>query len=167
MEALRILQWVSNAANKAANLLGNLILALMLVTLLAGVIFRYVLNSPLSWTGESTMILVVWMVFFGASIGVKERTHVGTEAFLSLFPIFVRKIILVVTDLLIAFFAAYLMVFGWRISIVGEGQHTIFFGIPFFYLYLSISVGGFLLLIQAITVIIEDLQRFKTSKNPD
>ena len=167
MEMLRVIERLSKAANKAANLLGNLILFFMLVILLAGVIFRYVLHSPLPWTDETAMILVVWMVFFGASIGVKERTHVGTEAFLSFFPFFVTKIIFLVIDLLIAFFAAYLIVFGWKISIVGAGQRTIYWGIPYFYLYLSISVGGFLMLIQAITIIIDDLQRLKKSKNPD
>jgi TRAP-type transport system small permease protein len=161
MEVLRGVQWVSKVAYKTANLLGSLILALMLIFLLAGVVFRYVLHSPLAWTDESAMILVIWMVLFGASIGVKERTHVGTESFLSLFPIHVRKIILILVDSLIAFFGAYLMVFGWKISIVGAGQHTVYWGIPYFYLYLSISIGGALLLIQAISLIIDDLQRLR------
>ena len=161
------IEWISKAAVKTANLLGNIILALIFLLLLAGVIFRYVLSSPLSWTDESAMILVVWMVFFGASIGVKERTHVGTEAFLSFFPNYVRSVIILVTDLIIGFFAAYLMFFGWKISIVGAGQRTIYWGIPYFYLYLSISMGGFLLLIQSIAIIIADLNRLKSSRNPD
>lgn len=166
MEVLRIINLISKAAYKIANLLGNIILAGMLLFLLAGVVFRYLLNSPLSWTDESGMILVVWMVFFGASIGVKERTHVGTEAFLALFPVFIRKIITILIDVLIAFFAAYLMVFGWKISIVGAGQRTVYWEVSYFFLYLSISAGGFLLLIQAITIIIEDLQRLRVLRTP-
>lgn len=158
---LRGIQWLSKAAFKIAHLLGNLILAAMFLFLLAGVIFRYVLNSPLSWTDESAMILVVWMAFFGAGMGVKERTHVGTDAFLRLFPLFLRRIIVIGVDSLIGLFAAYLMVFGWRISITSAGQKTVFFGISYFYLYLSVSIGGLLLLVQAISIIVEDFQRLR------
>jgi TRAP-type C4-dicarboxylate transport system permease small subunit len=164
---MKAISWVSKAAEKTATFLGALILAVMLAFMTAGVVFRYLLNSPLAWTDETAMILIVWMVFFGASIGVRERTHVGTAAFLSLFPSRFRKIIVISTDLLIAFFSAYLMVFGWKISLVGTGQQTVYWGVSYFYLYLSISAGGLLLLIQSISIIIDDLQQFGGWKNPD
>jgi TRAP-type transport system small permease protein len=139
----------------------------MFLFLLAGVLFRYVLGSPLSWTDEAAMILIVWMAFFGASMGVRERTHVGTEAFLALFPSNTRKMIIIVSDCLIGFFSVYLIIFGWKISIVGMGQKTVYFGVSYFWLYLSVAVGGFLLLVQVISLLIEDVQRFHNpGKNP-
>jgi TRAP-type transport system small permease protein len=166
MGMLRSIQWVSRAAYSVAHFLGNVILAVMFLFLVAGVLFRYVLGSPLSWTDEAAMILIVWMAFFGASMGVKERTHVGAEVFLALFPSYLRKVVMIVIDSLVGFFSVYLMIFGWRIAVVGAGQKTLFWGISYFYLYLSVAVGGFLLLIQVILLIIEDLQRFHNPEKP-
>jgi TRAP-type transport system small permease protein len=164
MEVLRGIQWVSKAAYNVAHILGNIILAVMFLFLLVGVFFRYLLGSPLSWTDETAMILIVWMAFFGASMGVRERTHVGTEAFLALFPFYTRKIIIMASDCLIGFFSVYLIIFGWKISLVGIGQRTVYWGVSYFWLYLSVAVGGFLLLIQVISLLIEDVQRYR---NPE
>jgi TRAP-type C4-dicarboxylate transport system permease small subunit len=164
MEVLRGIQLVSRAAYKVAHFLGNLILVVMFIFLLVGVFCRYILRSPLGWTDETAQILIVWMAFFGASIGVKERTHVGTEAFLALFPTHVRKIIVIACDCLIAFFSAYLIIFGWKISMVGLGQKTVYWGVTYFWLYLSVAAGGFLLLIQVISLLIDEVQRLR---NPE
>ncbi|MCP4380837.1 MAG: TRAP transporter small permease [Hyphomicrobiales bacterium] len=41
------------------------------------VVYRYVLNDPLSWTQEVAEILYVWVVCVGAATIVTEREHVS------------------------------------------------------------------------------------------
>jgi TRAP-type C4-dicarboxylate transport system permease small subunit len=159
---------LSRGAYKFANFAGNLLLLLMFSIVFFGVFCRYVLHHSLAWPEETSMILIVWMSLFGASMGLKDRGHVGTAAFLSLLPEYARKAMGIFIDGLAGFFGGYLLVFGWKISVfVGAGQRTVYWGIPYFYLYLSLSVGGLLLLIQAVALISEDIRRFRNPERPD
>ena len=40
------------------------------------IFFRYVLNSPLAWTEEATLIAFIWTVFWAAAFMVPIREHV-------------------------------------------------------------------------------------------
>jgi TRAP-type transport system small permease protein len=164
----REIQRLSHAAYKFANFAGNLLLLLMFSVVFFGVFCRYALHYSLAWPEETSMIFIVWMSLFGASMGLKDRAHVGTVAFLSLLPEYARKVMGLLIDALVGFFGGYLMVFGWKISVfVGAGQRTVYWGIPYFYLYLCLSIGGLLLLIQAVALISEDIRRLLNPGKPD
>jgi TRAP-type C4-dicarboxylate transport system permease small subunit len=154
------IQQLSKLTFVIANVMGNLLLLLMFVFLLMGVVSRYILHQALAWPEETCMILAAWMGFFGASVGLKERAHVGTTAFVSLFPTRVRNCISIVADALAGIFAAYLILYGWQISFsAGTAQTTPYWGISYFYLYFSVCVGGFFLFIQALSLTLEDIFR--------
>ena len=162
----RKIQMLSRVTYRIANTAGNVLLGMMFIFLLMGVICRYVLRYPLAWPEETSMILLVWMVFFGASMALKDRRHVGIIVFVALFPSRVRNAIMIAVDSLMGLFSGYLMVFGWKISVfAGASQTTQYWGIPYFYVYLSVSVGGLLLLIQAFSLILEDIQAVLSSEN--
>ena len=63
----------------------------------AAVIFRFCFNNPIIWIEEVQMILVVWSVFFGASIAIREKEHmaaihrhrIGVQ-FTPLFPVVIE-----------------------------------------------------------------------------
>ncbi len=46
-----------------------------IVILFAGVVSRYVLNAPLTWTDELASTLFVWMVMLGAAIALQRGEH--------------------------------------------------------------------------------------------
>ena len=54
-------------------------LALMTVTVFAGVISRYVFNSALSWSEEFAIWGFTWLIFLGAALGVARDSHIGVE----------------------------------------------------------------------------------------
>ena len=150
---------MSKIAYLLANVVGIVLLSLMLLFLLTGVVARYLLQHAFPWTEETCTILVVWMGFFGASMGLKERSHVGLVAAISFLPPRVRNSITIAVDCLVGFFAGYLILFGWKLScFAGSTEKTVFWQIPYFYLYLSVAVGGALLLLQALALILEDIK---------
>ncbi len=51
-------------------------LAVMFVTFIIQVVFRYVLNFPVGWTSEVTVISWLWLVLWGAAFVVKEREEI-------------------------------------------------------------------------------------------
>jgi len=43
------------------------------------VFFRFVLRSPLAWTDETARYAFIWMVFLGAAVAVKKKTHIRVD----------------------------------------------------------------------------------------
>jgi tripartite ATP-independent transporter DctM subunit len=66
-------------ADRGAGLAAEYLAALLVITeiaiLLAGVVFRYVLDRPLDWTDELAEILFLWLVSLGALIALRRGEH--------------------------------------------------------------------------------------------
>lgn len=57
----------------------------MLIIGTAQVVFRYVINFSLSWSQDLLTYILIWSVFIGISLAVRERRHIKVElAFLIL-----------------------------------------------------------------------------------
>ena len=57
--------------------------ALVFLTVIFGwlVFGRYVLNATPTWVEQVSLLLVVYIGFLGASIGVHKKTHLGVAVF--------------------------------------------------------------------------------------
>jgi TRAP-type C4-dicarboxylate transport system permease small subunit len=59
---------------------GDAILALLLgtifVSFLAGIVFRYLLNLPMGWAQELSVVCWLWLVLWGAAFVVEERDEI-------------------------------------------------------------------------------------------
>ena len=55
------------------------LLAVMVVVVFLQVIFRFIIRSSLPWSEELSRYVMVWIVFLGASIGIKRKSHIGVE----------------------------------------------------------------------------------------
>ena len=58
------------------------LLAVMMVTVLANVLFRYVLHKPLIWGDEVASLAFIWMAMLGAAIAVDRHEHLRLTVFL-------------------------------------------------------------------------------------
>lgn len=52
------------------------LLAVMFLAFLVQIVFRYLLNFPIGWTSELTIITWLWVVLWGAAFVVKESEEV-------------------------------------------------------------------------------------------
>lgn len=50
--------------------------ALMFLVFVVAIFFRYVLNYPLTWPYELSIILFIWTIMFGAGYAKREDSHV-------------------------------------------------------------------------------------------
>ncbi len=62
-------------ARRAENLLA-LMLAAMFAVFILQIIFRYLLNLPIGWTHEISVLLWLWLVLFGAGFVLREREEI-------------------------------------------------------------------------------------------
>jgi C4-dicarboxylate transporter DctQ subunit len=51
-------------------------LAVMFVAFIIQIVFRYLLNFPIGWTQELTVILWIWLVLWGAAFVIRETEEV-------------------------------------------------------------------------------------------
>lgn len=60
---------------RAENLLAAMLLV-MFGAFILQIIFRYLLNLPVGWTNEISVILWIWIVLFGAAFVVREEEEI-------------------------------------------------------------------------------------------
>lgn len=64
---------------EGADLVGVLLFTTAFLGFIVQIFFRYVVNRPILWTEEVTMIAFVWTVFWAAAFMVNIREHVAFD----------------------------------------------------------------------------------------
>lgn len=88
-------------------------LSVMSVCVFAQVIMRYVFGTALQWSDEVAAMAMVWAVYMGAALCVRERFHIRIMAGVLLFPRKVAKGVVLVADLLAAIYSGFMLVVSW------------------------------------------------------
>ena len=82
----------------------SLLMMAITVILILQVCTRYFLGDPLSWTEEVSRHLFVWLVFFGASGAIRDRSHIAVDVVSEHLSLRMRLIIMLGSNLLVLFF---------------------------------------------------------------
>jgi TRAP-type C4-dicarboxylate transport system permease small subunit len=61
-------------------------LAVMFAAFLVQIVFRYLLNFPLGWTSELTVVLWLWLVLWGAAFVTPERGEIRFDLVIGAAP---------------------------------------------------------------------------------
>jgi C4-dicarboxylate transporter DctM subunit len=64
------------------------------------VVLRVLFDDAVPWAEEVAVYSMVFAVYLGASLAVRERAHIRVLIFVNLFPDHIRKIILTIADLI-------------------------------------------------------------------
>jgi TRAP-type C4-dicarboxylate transport system permease small subunit len=127
------------------------LMGFLVVVVVASVVFRYVLLSPLTWSEEVGRYVMIWMGFLAASIAVRRGLHVGVDFVVR----WVRPAVAVWLRRL-----AHWATIGFLLIVTGYGfvlvaglweQWSPVLEIRMTWPYLAIPVGGLLMLIQLVT----------------
>ncbi len=109
--------------DRAFDLLSKLCLliagvALVVMTaIFAWLVFgRYVLNDTPTWVEQVSLLLVMVIAFFGASVGVHQHTHLSVVIFRNIVPSGVRLVFVVISDLLMLIFGGMMFWYGWELT---------------------------------------------------
>src|SRR5664279_1224857 len=102
--------WLERRANDVAVAL----IATMFVSFLLQIVFRYVLNKPLGWTEEVTVLCWVWVVLWGASFIVADADEVRFDVVYNLVPPGVRRVFTIVASVVLVVLMALSLPATWR-----------------------------------------------------
>ena len=85
--------WLARRAeNVAAAMLG-----VMFAAFLVQIFFRYIMNFPVGWTQELSVILWLWLVLFGAAFVVREKEEIRFDIIYGAVSANARRIMCIIT----------------------------------------------------------------------
>ena len=73
---------------------------------------RYILSKPSQWTDELATMLLIWVSLLGAAVVFVEQGHLGVDYFVGKVPEKPRAIIEFLSHVLVALFAASILIYG-------------------------------------------------------
>jgi TRAP-type C4-dicarboxylate transport system permease small subunit len=131
------------------DLLASTLFILMFVDVFGSVILRYVFGFSYRWSDELARYLFIYIVFLGIPIAFRENIHAKIEYFTSTFFKKMKHALQVFCDLLITLTIIYI---GYYTITMMQGRlgKTLSSGLklPMGYIYLSVIICIFLLLIE-------------------
>ena len=92
--------------------------ALVIMTsIFAWLVFgRYVLNDTPTWVEQVSLLLVMVIAFFGASVGVHQHTHLSVVIFRNIVPSKIRFVFVFFSDFLMMIFGGMMFWYGWELT---------------------------------------------------
>jgi TRAP-type C4-dicarboxylate transport system permease small subunit len=93
-------------------------IALVVLTVIFGwlVFGRYVLNATPTWVEQVSLLLVVYIGFLGASIGVHKKTHLGVAVFKEMSPKPIQRLFEFSSHVILGGFGLVMMVYGYKLT---------------------------------------------------
>ena len=134
---------------RAENILAAM-LATMFVVFIIQIVFRYLLNLPIGWTHEISVVMWLWMVLFGTAFVVRDSEEIRFDILYSAVGPRTRRAMIAASGLtLVALFALSLPAVVDYIAFM-KVEKTAYLKIRFDYLY---SIYG----IFAVAMIVRQL----------
>lgn len=87
--------WGGWLYRRGENLLAAMMTVMFAVFILQ-IVFRYLLNLPIGWTNEISVILWVWMVLFGAAFVLREEEEIRFDLIYSAVGPGARRVMMLV-----------------------------------------------------------------------
>lgn len=94
------------------------VLMVILIAIFGWLVYgRYVINSTPTWVEQAALLIVVWIAFLGAAVGIRRRTHLSVDFIREAMPRPVQKTLLLLGIVALLIFGA---IMAWQGYIMFE-----------------------------------------------
>ena len=90
------------------------LLAGMTLLAVVNVFVRYVLKGNITWAMEAKIFMFAWLIFFGASWGIRIGAHIGMESFVNLFSSKIKRLFALLAALLCLTYAVIIFIGSYK-----------------------------------------------------
>ena len=133
--------------SRAALWLAAVGLVAMTAMIAAQVVWRYLLNDSLVWTEPAAVMVMGWLIFFGAAVGIREGYHLSFDVVLYVLPDGVVRVLHTVSDLAVGAFGAAMVWFGAQLALRTAPNMIPSLGISGAFDFLPLVGGGVLIVL--------------------
>ncbi len=126
--------------------------AVLVVVGFAQVLYRFVLESPLSWSEELIRYVFVWSVFLTAAIAFRLDLHIEVDFLTTWYPPRLRRAMALLAWACVVLFVAVLFVLGTQLVLSPSVrlQKSPAMEIPMTLPYAAIPVGSALMMVNVL-----------------
>lgn len=132
-------------------------LAVNLSLVFLGVAFRYLLNQPLGWVYEIAVFLMMWSAFLGSVSLVRERGHVALDFLVCRLPFSLQQVVKIILGISMIVFLTIIINSSYEMITGLIKARSAYLRIPMIWVYISVPLGMFLIILQQIEVIVNDM----------
>lgn len=122
------------------------------------VVYRFILQSPLSWSDELSRFLFIWATFLGSAIAVRRGGHFGVEMVVKLLPPPLQRALALGNAVAIMVLLALLTYYGMLLVERTSRQLSTGLQIQMSIPYLAIPVASMLMLLEIFFLTIDTLR---------
>lgn len=144
--------------------------AIMTALVFIGVIFRYLLKSPIGWTEEVTLICLTWCVFGAASYAFYSGINVGVTFLVDrVGPDHSKRrrmVNMIINLATIVFFCVLLYTSSMTLSNVA-GKYSLAAHIPLVIPYSALPVGCIMSILRLLEMILDQVKLLRTDGTGD
>lgn len=154
--------WLHRRAENVAVVL----IAVMFVSFLVQIIARYVLNRPVAWTEEVSVLCWLWVVLWGAAFVITDDEEVRFDIIYGAVSIKTRRVFTVLTGIALITLYAISFPATWKYVSFMHREHSAYLRIPFNFLY-SIYLAFAVAVIVRHALLVRDAIRGKIASLPE
>lgn len=127
-----------------------LLMSAVVIVVLLQIVFRFIIQKPLSWSEELSRYIFIWIVYLGGYLCTKSNSHLGITYFVDILPVKVRKIVKLVANIFLIVYMAIVIYYGFILSFRVMGQPSAVLRVPMGIVYMAIPLGMTFMLLRLI-----------------
>jgi C4-dicarboxylate transporter DctQ subunit len=135
------------------------LMATMFVCFLLQIFFRYVLNRPLGWTEEVTVLCWVWVVLWSAAFLVSDAEEVRFDIIYSAVPRGARRAFVVASSLALIVLLVMSIPATWRYIAFMKREHSAYLHMRFDILYSIYLLFLAAIIVKHVRLVVLSLRR--------
>ncbi len=148
--------------DKIIEVMCTAIMGYMVLAVCWQVITRFVLKNPSTVTEEILRYLLVWTTMVGGAYAYGRRKHLSINMLAKKLPARGQKVLDIFVQAVVIAFCVVVMILGdLRLVETTFNQISSALHLPMPYVYVSILVGGVLIIFYAIIFIFEDIKAIR------
>lgn len=143
---------------KAEKCLIGIFLAAAVIVIMISVVGRRIGHAP-AWSEEAVRYLVIWITFIGSGVCFRRGAHYGVDVIRRVKNEKFQKVISALVLVVSAIFAGFLLYYGAKYTAftMASGQKTAALGWPIWLVYVSVPIGGALVIIHLIELFLQEV----------
>lgn len=155
---MHALNKLSDIVNTAVEYVVAVLMGLMTIVVFVQVLFRLAAGS-LPWSEELARYMMIYLVYLGASVGVKHGDHIAVEFLAGMLPKKGQNILEILVDILMLVCFGIIIFYGLKVVNVAMMQRSPAMQVSMGFIYASLVIGGGLMFLQGLINMIKAIAR--------
>jgi TRAP-type C4-dicarboxylate transport system permease small subunit len=151
-------KWLKFALGNGVEAIAVTTGVVFIVLIFLQVLFRYLFQSPISWSEELIMLFFQWTIFLGAAISMRSGGHFRLSFLARHLSTRVSSYVDILCLFLMAMVAFMMLLKGWGMVVLTRNSTFATMGISRAFSYAAIPISGALMIIYLIPLFVQKVK---------